>query len=262
MIDIDYIGIHYVNDRHFLVDNPNGTGRYMLNLFLTDIYISVHNMEKYYPSGTVILYTPTDPHYYHNPQNGFSNDWVQFDGTDVVSLFTSVSFPRNTPFCVHNAEKIHELFMRVEEEFFSKSENHELMQDALLRQLIVQILREQITNDAPVYSETELRFRKARSTILSHLEQPWTLEDMAALLDLSPSRFSHIYTSIFHISPKRNLLLERMNKARFFIQSQNYSVSEAANLVGYDNIQHFSKQFKLVTGKAPSEFHKGSTATD
>lgn len=130
------------------------------------------------------------------------------------------------------------------------------MVDLLLHETLLELSRS-VSGIAPENSEfpkMEEQLRKARSTILSHLEKDWSLENMAALLNLSSSRFSHIYTEIFHISPKKDLITERMNMACFLIQSHGYSISEVARKVGYDNLYHFSKQFKAVTGKAPSDY--------
>lgn len=65
----------------------------------------------------------------------------------------------------------------------------------------------------------------------------------------------------FYVSPKQNLLSERMNQAKFLLQSQNYSVGEVASKVGYDNIYHFSKQFKKTAGMSPSEYRKRGNVT-
>lgn len=255
MLEFDYIGTHYTNPPEFTLDQPAGTNHYFFTLFLTDIYIKINETMHFYQSGTVLLYPPEVPQYYHNPTNGFSNDWFQFSGRNAQSFLDSIAFPCNIPFSIKNPKELHQKFQQIEGEFFSQNTHHEQMMNLLAKEIFIQLAREYHSNTAENENTLmEERFRQARSTILSHLDQDWTIEDMAALLDLSPSRFSHLYSSIFHISPKKNLMMERINTARFLIQSQNYSVTEAAARVGYDNIYHFSKQFKLVTGKAPSEY--------
>lgn len=259
MIDIDYIGIHYVNDKDFIVNHPDGLPHFFLMLFLTDIYISDHTQTTRHPAGTVLLYTPGTPQFYTNSNNGFSNDWIQFWGEDVFCLLDQINFPLNTPFLVQEPDLFHDKFKRIEEEFFMPHSCSRLMTDALLRELLLLLAREQKEENSLLPPAQETRLREVHSYILSHLEEPWSLESMAALMDISPSRFSHIYTSVFHISPKHNLVLERINKAKFLIESQNYTITEAAALVGYNNLYHFSKQFHRITGRAPSDFRKNET---
>ena len=253
---IDYIGTNYVNKNDFVVNHPDGLEQYLLMLFLTEVTIRTAQSEIMYPSGTMILYAPHVPQYYCNKQTGFSNDWIQFLGAETEEFLTALDFPLNTPFRIQDPELLHQRFQTIEDEFFMKYSYHNTMETILLKELLIHIRRELLREGSPCSTELELRFRSANSQILSSLDQNWTLENMAALVGLSPSRFSHIYRSIFHISPKKNLILERMYKAKFLIQSQNYSVSEAASMVGYDNIFQFSKQFKRITGKAPSDYRK------
>lgn len=255
MLDFDYVGIHYRNTPDFTLDLPSGTQYYFFSLFLTDIYIATGEQKQLYPAGTVILYIPEYPQYYHHPTKGFSNDWFQLSGRELKGFLKRIELPVNTPFSVKNPELVHDYIKRIEQEFFSLDQYKEEMMDFLSKELFILLSREYKQRE--LYHEVlalEPQFRQIKYEILSHMEKRWTLKDMAALAGLSPSRFSHIYTSLFHISPKKNLLLERMNKARFLIASQNYSITEAAQCVGYDDIYHFSKQFKKVMGEAPSYF--------
>jgi len=258
MFALDYVGINYKNEKRYSLDMPEGDEHYWLLFFLSEIYLELDGGKELYESGTVILYVPSYPQRYYHPFSGFSNDWVKFAGEDVGRFLEEIDYPLNIPFQVENAEEIHNRIRQIEREFFMKDRNSIYMLDALMRELLLHLSRQYSQKLAGTrdYRAKEQQFRQARSIIMSHLDQPWTIDDMANLLGLSPSRFSHIYTSIFHVSPKQNLLSERMNQAKFLLQSQNYSVGEVASKVGYDNIYHFSKQFKKVTGVSPSQYRE------
>ena len=258
MFTLDYIGINYKNDKKYSFHMPEGDSAYWFQFFLSDVYIETDGEEKLYRGGTAILYTPSHPQLYHHPFAGFSNDWMKFSGEEVETFLHIIDFPANIPFQVEKAEDIHDRVRRMEREYFMKDKNSVYMLDVLMKELLLYLSRQynQELAGTPEYQGMELRFRQARSIIMSHLEEPWTIDDMANLLGLSPSHFSHIYTSIFHISPKQNLLSERMNQAKLLLKSQNYSIGEVASKVGYDNIYHFSKQFKKVTGMSPSDYRK------
>lgn len=255
MFQFDYIGINYTNPPEFTLDNAAGMTHYFLAFFLTDILIRIDGMTRQYPGGTAILYAPGDPQFYHHPQNGFSNDWIQFTGIRPERQLSLFPLPINTPFTVHDADHVHHHIQRMEQEFFGQGTGYRQMLDLMIQELFLLLSREYLFQESSDQNhQIEALLRDARAYIFSHPEQSWTVEEMADLVHLSPSRFSHLYRSVFHISPKQNLLTERMNRARFLIQSQKLSVTEAALRVGYDNIYHFSKQFKKVTGKAPSEY--------
>jgi AraC family transcriptional regulator of arabinose operon len=256
MFEIERMGCHYKEPATFKIDRPTGSGNYLLLLFLSDILIREDGEKRHHESGTAILYTPGVPQFYHQPFSGFDNDWIHFVGDDVGEFLKVTGFPINTPFQTARVNEIHGLIRRIEQESLMKNKHYERMVDLLIRETLLQLARSAsgTTTESSDYPKMEEQFRKARSTILSQLEKDWSIENMAALLNLSTSRFSHIYSQIFHISPKKDLITERMNMACFLIQSQSYSNSEVARKVGYDNLYHFSKQFKAVTGKAPSEY--------
>lgn len=256
MFTIEKMGCHYKESTTLKIDRPTGSDNYLLLLFLSDIFIQEDGVKKHYESGTAILYTPGIPQFYHQPFSGFDNDWIHFVGDDVDAFLKETGFPVNTPFQTSRVNEIHSLIRRIEQESLMKHKNYNRMVDLLIQETLLQLSRSisGTTSESSEFPKMEEQFRKARSTILSHLEKDWSLENMAALLNLSTSRFSHIYSEIFHISPKKDLISERINMACFLIQSHGYSVSEVARKVGYDNLYHFSKQFKAVTGKAPSEY--------
>lgn len=256
MFVIERMGCHFKESTTLKIDRPRGSDNYLLLLFLSDIFIQQGNDKVHYESGTAILYTPGTPQFYHQPFSGFDNDWIHFVGEDIADFLKETGFPVNTPFQTSRVNEIHSLIRRIEQESLMKNKNYTRMVDLLLHETLLELSRS-VSGSTPENSEfpkMEEQLRKARSTILSHLEKDWSLENMAALLNLSSSRFSHIYTEIFHISPKKDLITERMNMACFLIQSHGYSISEVARKVGYDNLYHFSKQFKAVTGKAPSDY--------
>jgi AraC family transcriptional regulator of arabinose operon len=256
MLLLEYIGCHHKESPTLIINRPNGSTNYLFLLFLSDIYIVDDSEKKHFESGTAILYTPTHPQYYHHPFSGFDNDWFHFIGEDLTLFLLELKFPVNKPFKIQDINDVHKRIQIIEREYLMKDRNYEWMVDNRIKELFIYLSRNNTYNkeNTQSFSDMEHRFRQIRSIILSQIEKPWTIVDMAKLLDLSPSRFSHIYSSIFHNSPKNDLLTERMNKAKFLLLSQSYTISEIATKVGYDSIYHFSKQFKKQTGYSPSTY--------
>lgn len=258
MIQIDKMGCHYQEVPGLKIHRPGGSDNYLLLLFLSDIYIQIQGERRHYEAGSCILYTPGYPQLYYQPFSGFDNDWIHFSGDQVVDFLNLIEIPVNTAFSVTKVNEAHTLFRKIEEESLRKESNYSVMTDLLMKETLLLLAREAARTfaQAPQDRELQERFRQARSTILSHMERNWSIEDMAELVELSVSRFSHLYQEIFHISPKKDLLTERMNMAGFLLQTQGYSVSDAAAKVGYENLYHFSKQFKATTGNSPSSYKK------
>ncbi|MFW6271069.1 MAG: helix-turn-helix domain-containing protein [Bacillota bacterium] len=59
-----------------------------------------------------------------------------------------------------------------------------------------------------------------------------------------------------NITPYEFLIKCKIEKARSLLLSSSHNISRIADITGYRNIYHFSKQFKNRTGIAPSVYRK------
>jgi len=75
---------------------------------------------------------------------------------------------------------------------------------------------------------------------------------MARRLGVSVSRLYPLYRRLFSISPGKDLILMRVEKAKNMLL-QGESVSRTAEAMGYANIYHFIRQFKQITGSSPGK---------
>jgi AraC family transcriptional regulator of arabinose operon len=86
----------------------------------------------------------------------------------------------------------------------------------------------------------------------TRMQQPFTMADLAAAVNLSPSRFRHLFTSQTGLAPARYLRRMRLRRARLLIERSFLSVKEVMALVGYNDPSHFSRDFKRQHGVLPS----------
>ncbi|MDY5179916.1 helix-turn-helix domain-containing protein, partial [Butyribacter sp.] len=85
---------------------------------------------------------------------------------------------------------------------------------------------------------------------------PSGAEEIAAKLNLSTSYFQHTYKKIFGISVHQDIIKARIEHAARLLQGSNNSISEIAAICGYENLEHFSRQFKKIKGVSPQQFRK------
>ena len=84
------------------------------------------------------------------------------------------------------------------------------------------------------------------------------LEQVADELSISPSRLSTLLNKKVHISFRQMLRHIRIEEAKRLLASQRFSVKEVASRVGFSDSHYFSRIFKEMTGKNPTEFSYGS----
>lgn len=255
MNTIRYIGCHYKESPSFIIHRDTGSNDHLLLLFHTPINIVLNGIEVHCPSGTLMLYEKGFPQHYYNTEKGFINDFVHFYNEDLIAFTTKLDIPVNQPISIANIQSLHHLFLELEKEHLKENHGYETLCDIIINRILIEGIRSHHTdkNKTIVYNHEE-SIRNLRLTIMSNLENPWTIEAMCHHVDLSRSRFSTLYTQIFNISPKKDLQNMRIELGRRLLTSTNLNISEIAERVGYESIYHFSKQFKKETNKSPREY--------
>lgn len=79
------------------------------------------------------------------------------------------------------------------------------------------------------------------------------LEDLAARVHLSPSRFAHLFKENVGLPFGRYVLWRRLSRATVLVIRGN-TLSNAAHAAGFSDAAHFSRTFSQMFGVAPSVF--------
>ena len=121
---------------------------------------------------------------------------------------------------------------------------------------------------AAVYGEKEARkkldateeddeiIRKMSEYIDNHSEEQIRLEDIADLVNLSPSYAAIYFRKKTGITVRDYILKSKMEDARKKLLEKDASVTDIAYILGYHDYRSFSRAFKNITGMTPSEFQE------
>ena len=85
------------------------------------------------------------------------------------------------------------------------------------------------------------------------MHRPLTVRDLANAVNMSESRFAHIFKTSTGASPLQFLKQLRMEQANRLLMS-GANVSEAADRVGYASLSHFICEFKRYFGDPPRTY--------
>lgn len=91
----------------------------------------------------------------------------------------------------------------------------------------------------------------AAGYIMTHYEQPITLEALAQLVSISQSSLYRCFRKKYNMSPKRFILEYRIQRACLLLEKKTYSIREISNSVGFEDPLYFSRAFKLIKGMSP-----------
>lgn len=94
---------------------------------------------------------------------------------------------------------------------------------------------------------------------VEYIHENYTSENIsiaavAEMCGITPEYFRSIFKDIFGSSPIKYINDLKITRAKELIGSGMYSVCEAAELSGYSDPSHFSREFKKAVGVAPSRY--------
>lgn len=85
------------------------------------------------------------------------------------------------------------------------------------------------------------------------------LEDYAELCHCSLSTFKREFQQVFNETPGKWITRRRVEHAANILANSNHTITETAFESGFEDLAHFSRVFKQITGKNPTEYKKALT---
>ncbi|MCD8010197.1 MAG: AraC family transcriptional regulator [Lachnospiraceae bacterium] len=125
---------------------------------------------------------------------------------------------------------------------------------------IVQMLLENRT--LAIHTRSDSSMNDVLHYITDHCEDKISLQSLGEKFSISPSHLSRLFSRAFHCSPINYLINARMARATEYLGKTDKSVSEIAELVGYDNPFYFASLFTKRIGCSPTEYRQRLDSRD
>jgi len=97
---------------------------------------------------------------------------------------------------------------------------------------------------------------RAKEILLANLLEPPSLKELAYKSAINEFKLKKGFKELFGTTVYGMLQEVRLEYAKKLLYTNDINVQEAAHMVGYKNLSHFSKIFKERYGKLPIEFKK------
>ncbi|MBQ9703275.1 MAG: helix-turn-helix transcriptional regulator [Clostridia bacterium] len=111
-------------------------------------------------------------------------------------------------------------------------------------------------NEYTSNSDSYVYYRSALSYIQHYFKDAISPSDVCAYLHISPSYLRRIFSENCIYSAQELIIRKRLMCAISHIIFDNYTISKAADMVGYEDYAQFSKQFKKYIGMSPMAYKK------
>lgn len=99
--------------------------------------------------------------------------------------------------------------------------------------------------------------REFNFLVEQHFKTKHTVAEYADLLHKSPKTISNLFTRLGTKTPLQLIQERKMLEARRMLRYTELPVKEIAYELGYEDLQTFSRFFKVQEGVSPSEFREG-----
>lgn len=164
-----------------------------------------------------------------------------------------VQLPFPSIFTIHADPELMRLFKDFAGLWLEKRQGYTLKARAVFM-LILHKLLYSYSSDNPTV--TDPRIQKANEYILNHYDQKIDMEHLARMSELHPVYFGSLFREANGCTVKEYITNIRINNAENLLLTGGYSVSEAAERCGFNDIFYFSRVFKKRKGYPPSAARK------
>lgn len=251
---ISRIGINYNHSSSFAINRPTGSGDYLLLFMKTSAKVTLNGIETVTEKNSLLLFNKGTPQIYSANSSTYSNDFIHFEVEGEREL---LQLPFDTILELPSIKQINKILRELYLEFISNNTNRQESMDLLLRLLFVKI-KEVVAyrpSDTVLYDYYD-HLLNLRSMIYRHPEEKWTISRLSQQMNLSTSHFQRLYKNSFGVSCIADVISCKMEYAKASLSGTGGTVREIATLCGYENEEHFMRQFKREVGVTPSEYRK------
>ena len=83
-----------------------------------------------------------------------------------------------------------------------------------------------------------------------------TVEDLAKEFGISERSLFYMFKKRLNMSPIQYIIAERLEKSRWYLLTQTYTITAVAESCGYNSVAFFSREFKKVYKMSPLEYRQ------
>jgi len=232
---------------------------YIFLHYLTSVSLLLEGHWIRIKEGGCIIYDKHSYQHFVSDECELLHDWFHATGncTEIIGKyglkFNTVYYPQDSKFITSIIQAIE--IEQLKQDIFC----NEICDDKA-DELFARIARGIVDLEEIIFIGADIknRFLELRTQINREFNNGWKIDTLAALVNLSPSRFHALYKEIFLISPKKDLINIRIEHAESLLLHTSYSIESIASMVGYSNPFNFIRQFKQIKNITPGQYRKAA----
>lgn len=256
-MNIHCLGCNSVYDRNYRL-HREPADEYMLIFARSRCCITIDDAALKLPPDTIFLWKGEKSFSFSADDVPLVCDWICFDVGDEQEFIDSIELNYDTPLRFLDTALIGELMRNIAAEFYTLGSRRTKMLDSYMRMLLLKLSESGHRREvSPQISEPHYAMlMELREKIYRNPQMKWNVDAMAAYVNMSRSYFQHLYRETFGVSCISDVISGKIEKAKELLSETGCTVSQVAAMCGYDNEEHFMRQFKKTVGVTPTKYRK------
>lgn len=210
----------------------------------------VQGEEVFLGAGALLLYRPGEEQYYaYQCEDEPEIFWIHFTGFATEELLDRYGIKTGYVGVSHHLKR---MFQEIIRELQLKKMGYEMAAACEFCKLLVCLSR--MGAEGMGGCGDKNRLERLILRLNQSYREAWSVQRMAEYCGFSASYFGHMFKYAMRVSPMQYLTELRMEKAKDLLMEEGMTVSEVADLVGYEDPLYFSRVFKKMVGISPNEY--------
>lgn len=136
---------------------------------------------------------------------------------------------------------------------------HNAYQSSLVTEILITIIRGYKPGDE---NYAGVKFNKIIDYVKENCTEQLSLKEVAARFYISDAHLSRLFRRYTGFTFTRYINYQRIIISHSLLQNDDMSISDIAAKCGFENLTHFGRVFKQLTGYSPREYKKNFNHTD
>ncbi len=153
---------------------------------------------------------------------------------------------------------IHQIGLTLKSELESIGGGDRLYVETMINALFVHLLRRYSNQEVVIYHApnglANHKLKAVISYINESLEQELSLNELAAVVQISPHYFAGLFKRATGISPHQYVMQCRIQRAKQLLVRRELEIVDVCQQVGFQNQSHFTRVFRRYTATTPKAY--------
>ena len=194
-------------------------------------------------------------HSYYNVKSGvFKKYWAHFELYPDLSLFHSLNLPYKVNVGIKG--EVFKLFKKLERSSQSNKVTDKLTVKSCLLSLLNEFVKASSVGNVEIRNHGSVRLNDVLSFINDNLSCDLSVSLLADKYFTHPNHFIRAFKEKTGYTPANYVKQKRLEKAKQLLENTELSIFEISEMIGINDISHFSRDFKTFYGLSPLKYRK------